>query len=301
MAIKNINCILKYENKNISNLSIMAYKLDLYEREYYFYETISKYINVKIPKFYGLVKDENNKNFGIILENLFTVKNLRIDLNLNIAKIDISLNIIKQMALMHCKFWNKDLKNQFPKLNKNNDNLFCPFFYKFVVERKNIFKSKWNVILNYKQKTICDFIFDNFNTIQYNLSNNNLTLIHGDITSANIFYNIYNNEVYFIDWQHCAIGKGVQDLILFIIESFDINNIKIVFPLFKNYYYRMLINNSITNYSFLEYENDLKDAISYIPFYKYVWFGTTSINEIIDKNWTYLCIKNLFYLLELIY
>jgi hypothetical protein len=32
--IKNINCILKYENKrkNISNLSIMAKQLDLYER-----------------------------------------------------------------------------------------------------------------------------------------------------------------------------------------------------------------------------------------------------------------------------
>ena len=33
-------------------LSIMAKKLELYEREYYFYTNISDYINVSVPKFY---------------------------------------------------------------------------------------------------------------------------------------------------------------------------------------------------------------------------------------------------------
>jgi HAD superfamily hydrolase (TIGR01509 family) len=321
--INNINCILKYENKNITNLSFMANKLDLYEREYYFYEYISHYINIKIPKFYGLVKDENNKNFGLILENLFinrdiknninenTIdnnsynnnenRNLQINLNLNTEKIDISLTIIKKMALMHCNFWNKDLKKKFSKLNKNNDKLFNPFLNTFISEKKEIFKSKWNIMFNDKQKKICDIIFDNFINIQENLSNNNLTFIHGDIKSPNIFYDISNNEPYFIDWQHCAIGKGVQDLIFFIIESFDINNIKLLFPLFKNYYYKILTEHNIINYSFLEYENDIKDAISYIPFFTSIWFGSTPNDELIDKNWPYFFIQKLFYLLELIY
>ena len=254
-----------------------------------------------------MVKDENNKNFGLILENLFNndnsikVKDLRIHLNLNIEKIDISLNIIKNMCLMHCNFWNKNLTQHFPKLYKYNDNLFCQFLNKFIVEKKDIFKSKWYIILNNKQKRICDLIFDNFKNIQYNLSNNNLTLIHGDIHTGNIFYDIYNNEPYFIDWQQCGIGKGVQDLILFIIENFDINNIKIVFPLFKNYYYKILINNNITNYSFLEYENDIKNTISYIPFFKCVFYNTALIDELINKNCPYFYIKKLFYLLELMY
>ena len=302
-----INCILKYENKNITNLSFMANKLDLYEREYYFYETISHYINVKIPKFYGLVKDENDNNFGLILENLFnknntnTNRNLQINLNLNTEKIDISLIIINKMALIHSNFWNKDLKKIFTKLNKNNDNLFRPFLNTFILEKKDIFKTKWNIMLNSKQKSICDIIFEDFNNIQERLSNNNLTFIHGDIKSPNIFYDTENNEPYFIDWQHCAIGKGVQDLIFFIIESFDINNIKLLFPLFKNYYYKLLLENNITNYSFLEYENDIKDAVSYIPFFTSVWFGSTPNDELIDKNWPYFFIQKLFYLLELIY
>ena len=41
------------------------------------------------------------------------------------------------------------------------------------------------------------------------------------------------------------------------------------------------------NYSFLEYENDIKDAVSYIPFFTSVWFGSTSIDELIDKNWSF--------------
>ena len=38
------DCVIKLENKNSSKLSVMAQKLGLYEREYYFYENITKTI-----------------------------------------------------------------------------------------------------------------------------------------------------------------------------------------------------------------------------------------------------------------
>ena len=41
-----------YENKEINALSSMATQLDLYNREYYFYETISPFITINIPKYY---------------------------------------------------------------------------------------------------------------------------------------------------------------------------------------------------------------------------------------------------------
>jgi HAD superfamily hydrolase (TIGR01509 family) len=70
--------ILKYESKESNGLSIMARKLKLYEREYYFYTNISNKINIKIPKFYGLARD-NFENVGNILENLID-KNDQINL-----------------------------------------------------------------------------------------------------------------------------------------------------------------------------------------------------------------------------
>jgi beta-phosphoglucomutase-like phosphatase (HAD superfamily)/dTDP-glucose pyrophosphorylase len=292
--------ILKYENASETNdLSIMAKKLDLYNREYYFYEKISNKININIPKFYNLILNDDFNNVGIVLENLFD-KKYKINLNLNEENIDLSLKIVDNMAKMHSKFWNKNLKKMFPKLKKSDDDAFCPFFTYFLNERYELFKNKWFSILNTNHVDSCNEIFKNFSNIQQRFSlGNNLTFIHGDIKSPNIFYDTENNnDPYFIDWQHCAIGKGVQDLIFFIIESFDIVNIKLIFDLTTKYYYKKLLEYGIANYSIDEYENDIYDAICYIPFFTSVWFGTTPQDELIDKNFPYFLISKMCYLIE---
>ena len=293
--------ILKYENTKENNLSSMAKRLDLYEREYYFYTDISNKININVPKFYNLLVDHNNNTIGIVLENLLE-KNYKINLNLNTESIDITLKIIDRIARMHSKFWNKDLKKTFPKLKIGKDSLFSPFFTEFIDERYELFKNKWFKILTTCQTEKCNEIYKNFNKIQERLSTgNHLTFIHGDIKSPNIFYDTENGyEPCFIDWQHCAIGKGTQDLMFFIIESFDIINIKSIFYLTKEYYYKKLLEYGVTNYSYEEYENDIRDSLCYIPFFTSIWFGTTSQDELIDKNFPYFLISKLFYLIELI-
>jgi len=295
--------VVKYENTQENNLSSMAKQLELYDREYYFYTKITdKITNIKIPKFYNLIKNEENKNCGIVLENLLE-KNYKINLNLNIESIDVTLKIIDRMAKLHSTFWNKDLKFMFSDLKSSVDEIFCPFFTNFINEKYEKFQYKWFKILNETQKQNCEYIFNNFSSIQKRFSSgNNLTFIHGDIKSPNIFYDIENdNEPYFIDWQHCAIGKGVQDLVFFIIESFDIINIKSVFELCKNYYYKKLLENGICDYSIEEYEKDIYDAICYIPFFTGIWFGTIDQDELIDKNFPYFLITKMFYLIDIIY
>jgi HAD superfamily hydrolase (TIGR01509 family) len=290
--------ILKYENHATNNLSIMANKLQLYQREYYFYTDISNKVTINVPRFYNLLFNENNTVIGIILENLLD-KNYKINLDLNREGVDVSLKIVDRMASMHSVFWNKNLKEIFPKLKQSNDDIFCPFFTNFINDRYQLFKNNWCKILNHHQLELCDKIYSNFDKIQERFCKNNLTFIHGDIKSPNIFYDIENNyEPYFIDWQHCAIGKGCQDLVFFIIESFDIINVESFFNLLKEYYYRKLIEYNVIGYSFKEYEDDLYYAMCYIPFFTSVWFGTTPQDELIDKNFPYFFISKLFYLLE---
>jgi hypothetical protein len=84
----------------------------------------------------------------------------------------------------------------------------------------------------------------------------------------------------------------------FIIESFDITNVKLMFNLIKPYYYIKILEYGVTNYSFEEYENDIYDALCYIPFFTSIWFGTTPQDELIDQNFPYFLISKLFYLLE---
>lgn len=294
--------ILKYEIFHDNNLHQMARQLKLYEREYYFYTNIAKEVNIKIAKFDKLLINNNNKVIGIILENLFDKKYV-INLNLNNEKIEVSLKIVNRMALLHSKFWNKDLKTIFPKLEDYGSYIFKPFLFNFITDRYKSFKQNWFHLFNEKQIEICNKIYENFDNIQSHFLNNtnNITFIHGDIKSPNIFYDINNDyEPYFIDWQHCAIGKGCQDLIFFIIESFAIENSIKIFNILKEYYYKQLLENKILNYSYQEYENDLYYSICYMPFFTSIWFGTIPTDELIDKNFPYTFISKLFYLIEYI-
>lgn len=295
--------IIKYENLNQDNgLAIMANKIELYEREYYFYENISKDVNVKIPNYFGLIHNSNNEISGLILENLYS-KNFIPNIKLTCQNIDVSLKIIDNMCKLHAKFWNTNLKDKYPELKKTNDKIFCPFYKEFITSNYSIFIKKWENVLNDRQLNIFQTIFENFESIQHNLATGeNLTLIHGDIKSPNIFYDVENGyEPYFLDWQHCGIGKGVQDLIFFIIESFDIEHLEIFYELFTKYYYIKLKENNIMYYSYEEYQNDIKNALCYVPYFTSVWFGSVEQDELIDKNFPYFFITKLGYLLEYIY
>jgi HAD superfamily hydrolase (TIGR01509 family) len=299
---KTLHCVLKLENKNETKLSIMAKKLGLYERENYFYDTISKYINIKCPEFYGLIRDDNLNVIGILMENLNVSDRYSLNLDLNNQDINISLGVISELAKFHAKYWNKDIKKTFQDIRKHDDPLFNPLWSNFINNNWATFIDNWKNILSGKQIDIAKNIKNNFQKIQNNLSESNLTLIHGDVKSPNIFYDLSNNfKPTFLDWQYIAIGKGVQDMIFFLIESFDLDNIKLNFPIFKNYYYKKLLENNISNYSYNDYEIDLKNAVSYFPFFVAIWFGTTPQDDLIDKNFPFFFIQKLFYFLELVY
>jgi len=280
----------------------MANKLGLYEREYYFYESISHYVPIKIPKFIGLIKDEQLNTIGLLLENL-NLPDFYLNLNLNEENIDISLKIINDMSKLHLKFWNKDLNHIFPFLKKNNDPLFQPTWSEFISKNWDLFIQKWSFLLNKKQIDIGNSIKNRFQDIQNDLSHDHLTLIHGDIKSPNLFYKKINKdqyEPYFIDWQYICIGKGVQDLVFFIIESFDVNKFIYLKDLFLNYYYAK-IKEEIKDYDYLSFKKDIINSASYYPFFVAIWFGTTPEEDLIDKNFPFFFIQKVFTFLEIIY
>ena len=301
--ITNLNMyhtVLKLENRNESFLSKMAQNLGLYEREYYFYEKISKFTPISIPKFYGIIYDENECEIGILLENLFK-KELTVNINLNIEPIENTLKIVEECALLHTKFWNKDLQTIFPNLKKHNDPLFKPVWKNFMIEKYNVFKDKWKFILKDYHVDIIEKVLNNFEDIQDYLSEKNLTLCHGDVKSLNMFFNkerrIY--EPCFIDWQYINYGKGVQDIVFFLIESFNLEKIKEYHTLIKEYYYIKCKEFGIINYTEEEYKKDFIYSIVYFPLFVSIWFGTLSQDDLIDKNFPYFFIQKFLFVLDL--
>jgi beta-phosphoglucomutase-like phosphatase (HAD superfamily)/dTDP-glucose pyrophosphorylase len=295
-----INCVLKLENPNETSLAQMATRLQLYQREYYFYETIAKYVkSIRIPKCIGLIKNQDMQSIGVLLENLYATGNYVPNLNLNTSDINVSLKIIDRMAKFHAKFWNCPLQSGFPQLKTSMDSTFRPFCYEHICEFWDAFVLKWERLLTRRQLEIGLQVKTHFLDIQERLSLKNTTLVHGDIKSPNIFYDLDRDcEPVFLDWQHCMIGKGTQDLAFFIIESFDLEKLDIIYPLFKNYYYCKLIEYGIVNYSYDDYEQDLHDAICYTPFFTAVWFGTVNYDDLIDKNFPFFFLQKLFALFD---
>lgn len=296
-----IDCIVKLENDTPNLLKDMASSLHLYQREYYFYETISKYINISFPKYYTVLKDEYFNQKGIILENLNT-QDFTLNLNLNNESIDVSLTVIDRMAKLHSKFWNKNLTSIFEKLKKTNDPIFYPGISQFIHDNWNLFIQKWKHLLSPNQISIGKYIVDNFDFIQLYLSKDNLTFCHGDIKSANIFYkklSCNNYEPYFIDWQYINHGKGVSDLVFFMIESFEINSINKFNNIFQDYYYTKILEYNVLNYKKDTYINDLKVASCFYPFFVAIWFGTIPNEDLIDVNFPFFYIQKLFNFLEI--
>lgn len=295
-----LDCVLKLENKNPTSLSKMAKNLGLYEREYYFYDTISKYVPVCTPRFYGLVKDEHFQNIGIVMQNLLASSDFSLNLDLNQESIDVSLSVIHHLAKLHAKFWNKDLSNVFKELRKHDDVIFNPSWNDFVQRQWPLFQKKWSFMLTPTQLGMAEQIVRDFQQVQYRMSDKNLTLCHGDVKSANLFYKRVHNgtyEPYFIDWQYICQGKGVQDLVFFMIESFNCETIDRYHNIFKKYYYVKLLENGVQNYSVDEYNSDFHNSVCYFPFFVAMWFGTVNEDELMDKNFPPFFIQKLFHFL----
>jgi thiamine kinase-like enzyme len=264
---------------------------------------MSHIVPVNTPKFYCLIVDDNSNPIGILLENI-NDENHTLNLNLNTENVSVSFKIIERLAKMHSEFWGNKLSECF-NLKRNNDNLFNPKWNDFIQSKRDIFISKWKHLFTSKHLSIINYVCDNFLKIQEQLSDKNLTFCHGDVKSPNIFYKKTNQvtssrcqiddyEPVFIDWQYIVLGKGVQDLVFFTIESFDTNKMQEYKNTFKEYYYSKIIEYGV-EYSRIDYENDFINASYYFPFFVAIWFGTLNEDELIDKDFPREFIKKLFY------
>lgn len=283
-----------FTKEHSGELARMAIRLQLYERENYFYESIAKYIPVKTVKCIATISEPDIK--GIIMEDLIK-RGYFINVDLN-SDMDTTLLIVDRVARMHAKFWDMDLKNKFPGLNKVNGPLLHPFTTNFVKSRFEKFTDIWKPIFNSDTWSNIESLNVRFQCAQERLSKGQQTFIHGDIKSPNIFIDPSDNEPYFIDWQHCMVGKGIQDIVFLIIESFDISRIDDMFNIVIPYYYRKLESYGIT-YSKKQYNEDILDAIAFIPYFTMLWFGTVPYEDLIDKNFPHNFISKTAYVYSL--
>lgn len=286
------HCILKLENHTPSLLTTMANDLNLYDREYYFYEHVQTSVPVETPNCVCIVRDQSGKRVGILMENIFHKSDTyTLNLKLSLSNIDVGLKVVHALSVLHRQYLHVNLQEVFPGLAKHNDARFQPRWQSFMQTQWPLFSKKWSRMLAPRQLLAAEAAIADFNAIQNRLSSGRVTLVHGDVKSPNIFYNMARGgHPCFIDWQYICIGKGVEDVLFFCIESYDLSDLEYIIPVALRYYFA-LMKDECTEAEFVA---DVRDAMFHFPLFVSVWFGTVSEDELIDKNFPFFFIQKTF-------
>jgi HAD superfamily hydrolase (TIGR01509 family) len=279
---KEMQVVLKLENQESNPLLVMAKRLDLYEREYFFYEKMSSDVPVRVPKFVGLIRH------GILLENLYQYPGVSSSMNMEETGIDSLLPTISAIAGLHIRYWGC---TDFPELKLNEDFKFIP---EFLQEKWGAFERQWERVLSEEEITMGRLIVENYQTVLRYLSAAPQTVCHGDCKAANMFFD--GSQPIFLDWQYVMKGKGTQDLVFFLLESFSISKRRELWHVCISYYHTKLIQSGIS-YADGDFQRDLKMSAIQFPVFVAVWFGTTSIDHLIDKNFPFFFVTKTFALL----
>jgi HAD superfamily hydrolase (TIGR01509 family) len=290
-----VHCVLKVENTQPSMLTDMALRLDLYQREYYFYESIAPYVEVRAPQFLGLVKDAQLRTLGVLVERL-DEETYELNVDLNARPVDLVLRVVERCAALHGSTWNQPIQAAFPNVKKHGDQ---PWWSSFVAERHGIFADRWRALLSPAQLQLGADIADAYPRIQQRMSAGDLCLCHGDVKSPNLFFHKESHQPVFIDWQYTAYGKGVADIVFLMIESLDVQHLHQWEGLLKEYYYIKLCEHAnAATYRRDAYEADYLAAICHFPFFVAMWFGTAPQEDLIDPNFPFFFVQRYFGFLD---
>jgi len=271
------SCVLKAEAPNSSDHQT-ALNLHLYDREWHFYQVMSSLVPVRAPRYYASIEHADGKGtMGVLMEDLC------IPGAILCPKLDYKgiQSLVNNAAKLHAKFWN-DKKLATLGVHALNGEWFQPSWEKKIAGHWPDFKSKWASVLPTRALVDGEKIVQNFRFIQDHLASPPFTFLHGDVKPANMFM-LKGNVPAFIDWQYTKIGKGVCDIVFFLIEGYPENVQRELEEKVRKYYYESLLQHGVTDYTYEMLEKDWAIACMYFPVYVAMWFGTVPDELLVDE------------------
>ncbi len=273
-----ITAVAKITLQDDSERTRIANLLDVYSREEVFYDKLARYVGVRVPRYFGALKDKSWKSRGILLEDIRFGNEIK---TLESESIDTVLRVVSELARLHAQFWENTAELPLS---------FLELPHTLLDEKWAAFETKWSDVLGTQAIETLRFAKERFQSNAQRFRKGSLTFLHGDVKSSNIFFNVQDQTPGFLDWQFASVGKGVQDLVFFMIESFSVQTMDRQFTILKQYYYTKLREFGI-EYSWTEYEEDFKAAVEYYPLFVAVWYGAMDSSDLLDKNFPFFYLQ----------
>lgn len=272
---KHDKLILKISNLN-NSLSDTATKMDIYNNERYFYETITKSLSdLKTPKCFGCFTFEGRE--AIIMEDVTKTPGT-FNMNLN-TNIDLLLKVVTDIFSIHSKYYFEHHSDVIECLKPLKTISTIGHLKNLVHEKFDLFFSNVSKILSDHERSILLNIHKHFDKILKTSSSFPLSLCHGDVKSPNIYYK-NDGDIMFLDWQYVHMNKGINDVTFLLVESVDFD--KLLCDTVINYYY-LLCKNTFKNTDYNKYIHDFKCSLCIFPFFVSVWFNSEDQETLIDK------------------
>jgi beta-phosphoglucomutase-like phosphatase (HAD superfamily) len=284
-----LRAVCKLENKRQTTLSEMATAVCLYDREYFFYESLYSYIPIRVPRYIGTIRDSATLNrLGIILED---VSQYKLSPDINTMRVDDVCSIIGQLVKMHSHFMGKGISAKFPGLYTAANAPYRSFMTKFMADNVGEFVRRWGFMMDEEVRQLVTNACAGYDELHEEMSRGDgMTLCHGDFKAPNMFWDESTSEIVMIDWQYIIEGKGTQDLVFFMIESLSMERFREIWQLLVVYYYEKL-REAGCKYERAAFVKDVRNSVMYFPLFVAVWFGTTDAEHLLDKNFPFFFIK----------
>lgn len=247
----------KSESEIVKQLGLVPREVKFYHQYYHLISAL-----LPVPKIYGLFHT-----------HIF-MQDIRNGTYPNTDDLQTNIQIIRYLVQLH--------KNTLTTRISAERYKDLPFL-SILESRFSLFLEKINKLVPLTKQNEYKKIYEQRNKISEYLSTPPFSIVHGDVKRTNMIQT--EREIYFIDWQYMRLGKGISDLVFFLVESVNPHS-PFVPVLLREYTKKMNIS---YDSSFLR---SLLLSLYGFPFFVMVWFGSEEVRALKDPTFPIRFRKN---------
>ena len=255
-------------NRDLANL------FHFYEREVRFYERIAEAVELRTPKrYYSLFDDETN-DFVLLMEDMAPA---RCGDQLAGCSQEEAMTAMLNIAPFHATWWGKVDAPQLDWIPYGNDpiNLHAETAYNDGWEN---FARNFGDRLSPRAMAIAERLKTKITVFVNDSASPPLTIAHSDLNYGNLFFSD-DGEMTVIDWQFIGRGRGTADVGFFLSQSMNTADRRACEMEILHRYHEKLLEHDVKDYSFDQCFDDYRESAMFLLAYPVIAGGNVDLGN----------------------
>lgn len=198
----------------------VAKRLDLYRREYNYYQDVAPHSPIRSPALYYADFDHRSHHFVLVLEDL---KDMVAPDQIVGADAEQAKAAVRAIARLHGHYWNKVNQPPVSRFNSGSDGgRRLPAQDAYQASLPHIL-SRFGSFFTTSMRGLAEEYGLQLAAHQEHVAAGPQTFIHGDYRLDNMLFGVDadSDEFAVLDWQVCSVSSGLSDVAYFLSSSVD--------------------------------------------------------------------------------